>query len=96
MPYIARRRMKHGDGFLEDGDVISDFETWPNTSRLYLLEAGHVEYRPDAAPPAPSAPDTSSAVAAAAEEAGPKPAAPARKSPAKKPAARKPRAKKAP
>lgn len=50
MPYIARRRMKHGDGFLEDGDVIADFEQWPSTNRHYLLEKGDVQYREAPAP----------------------------------------------
>ena len=77
MPYISRRHLKHaaaprGTGYLEDGDVIADFETWPRTTRAYLLEKGDVEFRADApqqADPPAIVEEETSGVAAAPEAA---------------------------
>lgn len=95
MPYVARRLMKHGDGVLDDGDVIDDFEEWPAINRQYYLDKGDVEYVEKAPTRARSAESSAEADTAGTEGAATsEPARPPRKTTARKPAARKTTARK--
>lgn len=48
MPYVARKRLKVGEGYVEYGEEVPDFETWSKGAQRRLLNSGHVERVPEA------------------------------------------------